>query len=380
MEVAVIGVGQTPYVEERRDVSLQDLIFEAARLALSDAGIEREALDSIVIGSQDVVDGRGISNMSNAGAAGADMKDEIRVADDGIYALLLAALQIEAGRSSLALVISWSMGSEANSEAVAAVELDPFFSRPLGIGEAQTLALQATALSLIQPDVRHAASLCVMRDRESAMRNELAQLRAPVSQREVEESPVLSWPVRALDGCPTTDGACALVLASSDRAKGLAQDIAWIKGIGWASDTNRLGDRDLSRSASLGLAARKAYASAAIESPLDIGVIEVTAKSSFQELVILEALGLSEPGKSARKVLEWSEDWHRSPRINPSGGARSSCPAASVGLVRAAEGALQVSGRAGSHQVDKDHTALCHGTSGPCLQSNAVVVMGRSRS
>src|SRR5258705_8005536 len=120
----IVGVGQTPYEVNTGGVSLQELIFEAATLALDDAGLKRQDLDSIVIGSQDLIDGRGISNMQNAGPAGSYLKDEIRIANDGIYALLLASMQIAAGRSRRTLVISWSKASETNVDSVSNAEFE----------------------------------------------------------------------------------------------------------------------------------------------------------------------------------------------------------------------------------------------------------------
>jgi acetyl-CoA C-acetyltransferase len=42
-----------------------------------------------------------------------------------------------------------------------------------------------------------------------------------------------------------------------------------------------------------------------------------------------------------------------------------------------AEAALQVMGRAGEHQVPGAETALAHGASGMCGQSNCVVILGK---
>lgn len=69
--MAVIGAGCSRLAGDRTDVSLQELIFEGAGAALADANLLREQLDSVVISASDLVDGRGIANMSSAAAAGA---------------------------------------------------------------------------------------------------------------------------------------------------------------------------------------------------------------------------------------------------------------------------------------------------------------------
>ena len=343
------------------------MIFEAASRAVDDAGISHRDIDSVVLASQDVLDGRGISNMSNAGPAGGYMKDEIRVADDGIYALILAALQIGAGRSELALVISWSMASETTPHLVSAAEFDPFYLRPLGLSEVSALALQATASLLQNEDARRAATEVVVRDDASGQR---------IGAAEVYDSPIVSWPVRRADLCEAADGACALVLASGEVVMRLSNHPAWVRGVGWASEVYGLGNRDLTRSDSARAAADDAYARAGISSASQLDVIEITSKSPFQEAVLIEALGIARAGCGSRYILETAATPDRRPCINPSGGVRSAYLSASAGLDQAIAAVQQITGRAGDRQVPNVEWALAHGSSGQCMQSNGVVVLG----
>ena len=61
--------------------------------------------------------------------------------------------------------------------------------------------------------------------------------------------------------------------------------------------------------------------------------------------------------------------------ISPSGGAWAQNPYFCTGLVNAAEAALQVSGRAGPHQVKGAKRALAHGSSGFAQQTHGFVIM-----
>ncbi len=47
--------------------------------------------------------------------------------------------------------------------------------------------------------------------------------------------------------------------------------------------------------------------------------------------------------------------------VNPSGGVISTNPVGASGVIRAAEAALQIHGKAGERQVDGVRTALVHG-------------------
>src|SRR5205814_5393846 len=121
------GVGSSRIGGPRTELSLQELIFEGATTVLADAGIRREEIDSVVISANDLIDGRGIANMASAPAAGAYMKHETRTTNDGLYALLLAAIEILAGRTRIALVMSWNKMSEVDWRCAAPTAAEPFF-------------------------------------------------------------------------------------------------------------------------------------------------------------------------------------------------------------------------------------------------------------
>ncbi len=368
---AIIGVGQTAYESRKDKSSLQEVIFDGASRALSDAGLRRQDVDSIVIASQDLVDGRGISNMQNAGPAGSYLKDEIRVANDGIYGLILAALQIMAGRSRLALVISWAKSSESDLDAVSTAEFEPFFERPLGLTGSVALAIQAARMVKERPQARRAASAVVAQARKQAALNQGAHLREPVTIEEVETSAKVSWPLCALDLCPKTDGACAIILASAEQANRSRHRPVWVDGAGWESDIYGLGERDISAGPALRRAAERAYHEAKI-TPADIDVAEFTAQSSFEHLIVMEQLGFCRDAVAA--TLDHAPATMKA-KLNPSGGTLATNPISAVGLIRAAEVALQLMGRAGGHQVANAKLGLAHGSSGQCLQSNGVVVL-----
>src|ERR1700682_1064544 len=63
--------------------------------------------------------------------------------------------------------------------------------------------------------------------------------------------------------------------------------------------------------------------------------------------------------------------------VNLSGGALSFNPIFCAGLIRIAEAANQVRGRAGAHQLANARRAVAHAASGPAMHYNTVVVMDR---
>jgi acetyl-CoA C-acetyltransferase len=220
------------------------------------------------------------------------------------------------------------------------------------------------------------AAKVTVKNRSNAVHNEKAHLRSKVKMDEVLQSGYVSSPLRKLNLPPHSDGACAIVLTTEEKAKKSGRPIAWIKGIGWANDTYYMGDKNLWRLSSLAAAAKRAYAMSGIQNPLkEIDVAEVYDVTSFHELMEYEALGFCKEGDGGKLIDSGATSIDGELPVNPSGGMLSSNPYTAVGLFRVAEAALQVSGQAEGRQVPGAKVALAHGMSGICGQSNCVVIL-----
>jgi len=368
--VGVVGVSQIGYAAAIPDRTLEELIFEAASSALADAGLAWREVDGVVIAASDLVDGRVISSMVTSGPAGGYMKDIVNVASSGEHALVLAALQILAGLFETALVLSWSKCSEAPIPHTERLSLDPFYRRHLGINGLVAAALQASAYRLRYGVREEAVARVVVKNRANGVRNPHAERRTPITADEVLASPVVAWPLRALETPPLSDGVCGLVLASAAHARSLGRPIAWLRGLGWASDTYWREPEALVTLGPLRAAAGRAYSMAGIGAPPDaIAVAEVSDVTPYHELMACEGLGFCAPGEGQRLLDE--------PRlaVNPSGGFLSANPSFASGLVRVAEAALQVMGRAGDRQVKGATVALAHAASGLAAQAHTVAIL-----
>lgn len=369
--VGVVGVSQIGYAAAIPDRTLEELIFEAASSALADAGLAWREVDGVVIAASDLVDGRVISSMVTSGPAGGYMKDIVNVASSGEHALVLAALQILAGLFETALVLSWSKCSEAPVGHVERLSLDPFYRRHLGVNGLVAAALQASAYRLRYGLPEAAAARVVVKNRANGARNPHAERRAPVTADQVLASPVVAWPLRELETPPLSDGVCGLVLASAGRARALRRPTAWLRGLGWASDTYWREPEALVAPPSLRAAAARAYAMARIRTPArEIAVAEVHDLTPYHELMACEGLGLAAAGDGWRLLDDPQV------AVSPSGGVLSANPFFAAGLVRVAEAALQVMGRAGARQVGGATVALAQAASGHAGQAQTVVILG----
>ncbi len=374
--VGVIGVHQEPYGESHAQMPLDELVFGATRRLLDETGIGLEELSNVVTASSDVTDGRAISNMVMAGPTGSYNKDSINLSSASEHAFVLAAMQIMSGAKDLALVVSWSKTSEAPMHDVERVSSEPYFTRPIGISTRASYALQACAYQQAYAPHRDLISQVVLKNRQNALDNPLAHLGEAPTLEQIRESPPLYWPLTEYDLPPYSDGACVLLLASEERAKAFDGPVAWVTGMGWATDAYWMGERDLKRLSSLETAANKAYAMAGIEDPLDqLDLAELHEASSYNEIMQYEALGFAESGKGGKLLDGGVTLRDGNLPVNRSGGALSSNPAFASGLVRVAEAALQVMGLAGKRQVRGAETALATAQQGFATQGATVVCL-----
>jgi acetyl-CoA C-acetyltransferase len=184
-------------------------------------------------------------------------------------------------------------------------------------------------------------------------------------------------PLRELHCYPPTDGGCAILLASEEKAKELTDKPVWIKGMGMSTETYYLGERDLFKSVSAAQAAKKAYELAGVKKPeKDIDIAEISALFAHQEPLLAEALGLMDEGKADKAYKDGVTAIDGKLPLNPSGGALGGHPVSVTGALRMVEAARQLRGEAGDNQVKKAELAVVHGQDGACAQQNAVLVLG----
>jgi acetyl-CoA C-acetyltransferase len=377
-KIGILGMGMSKIDGAKKGTKLDDLVFEVASKALNDASLTRMDMDGVVIAACDELDGRSISSMLEAAPAGAYLKDEIKVTDDGSYGVIMAAMRTLSGLFDLTLVVSWCKMSESPVSDVMRMRWDPFYHREFGMNHITTAGLMAGSYLNKYPISEDIPARVVVKNRKNGARNESAHLQTPVTLKEVKSSPIVSWPLKALDCAPESDGACALVLASERKVKELGKTAVWLTGFGWAADSYYLGERDLCDSRSLRLAADKAYKMAKIHNPLkEIDVAEISDFTSYHELIAYEGLGLCGPGKAADLIERGETETEGELPVNPSGGLLSSNPFMAAGLVRVAEAYLQLSGRAGNHQIPDVQKALAQASTGFCAQGNAVFVLSK---
>src|SRR5256712_13097464 len=128
--------------------------------------------------------------------------------------------------------------------------------------------------------------------RANAGGNEYAHLREPMTVEDVPQAPVLWDPIRYLETCPSSDGACALVVASEEQAKKGPRKPAWVKAGYSYAEAMWVPGRDQVSPQAGRLCAQKVYENAGIKDPrkaIQTGGMYVPF--SWFEPVCLENLG-----------------------------------------------------------------------------------------
>ena len=165
------------------------------------------------------------------------------------------------------------------------------------------------------------------------------------------------------------DGAVAVVIATEEVARRVTPDPVWITGMGAAMDQHTFARRERGSLPACRAAAQMAYRKAGIDDPAQLSLVETGADSAVGELMVLEALGLAEPG---RAVGLYNGGTHIA--VNPSGGSLPADPVMATGLVRLSEAARQLVGRV-DHAPAGATTAIVHGTGGIGMQNHCVFTL-----
>jgi acetyl-CoA C-acetyltransferase len=376
-KVGIIGVSQTKYEADKSYQTIIEMVFDVVREALEDAGIERKDVDNVVTSCVDLWDGQTASNASLTDVVGAVMKRETRVAGDGLGAAFQGLMMILADASEITLVVSQCKGSMGAHYGISNWVFDPIYQQTLGLDFLSAAALQANYFMKRFGVTQEDCANVVVKNLKDATNNPFAQVSKVATADEVMRSPMWAYPIKEMDAAPVSDGACAVVLASEKKAKTLSQNPVWIRGVGSCVETYSLGERDLSQGEALVKASKRAYDMAGISNPLEeIDVAEVSAAFSYQEMLWTELLGFCERGEGAKILEEGLTTFGGGLPVNPSGGMLAGNPYFVAGLTRLVEATLQVRGEAGARQVLGAKTALAHGTTGCCGQSQVVMIAG----
>ncbi|MBQ0923722.1 thiolase domain-containing protein [Saccharopolyspora endophytica] len=363
---AVLGTGQTHHTSKRLDVSMAGMCREAVDRAMADAGVDWPDIDAVVVGkAPDLFEGVMMPELHLADALGATGKPMLRVHTAGSVGGStgnVAASLVQGGVHKRVLAVAFEKQSESN--AMWALSIVPPFSMPVGAGAGGYFAPHVRSYIRRSGAPTHTGAMVAAKDRRNGSRNPYAHLKQPdITVDSVMSSQMLWDPIRYDETCPSSDGACAVVIGDEASANG--RKAAWIHATAMRTEPTTFAGRDQVNPQAGKDAAAALWKQAGITDPLtEVDAAEIYVPFSWFEPMWLENLGFAAEGEGW-KLTEAGETaiGGRIP-VNPSGGVLSSNPIGASGLLRFAEAARQVTGDSGENQVDGARIALGHAYGG----------------
>lgn len=376
---AITGVGMSHFQTQRDDEDLPGLVIEAAQRAFDDAGLQMSDIDAVVLSqAPDPLHGIGHPEQTVAGALALNGRPILRVHTGGATGASAAQVGwwgVASGRFDNVLVVgAEKMGDNIHGAQQVLNEIwDPAYEAPFPLN-----TISMTSLATVRYMRAHGATVedfarVSKRLRDHGRRNEYAHLRIDTTAEQIASAPMLCWPITRGMSCPRSSGGAAVIISSADRARRLDGPKAWVRSMTARANTYFMGDRmgdaganEQFRQHELRLAADEAYEVAGITDPrTQIDVAEPYVPFATMEPLMLEALRLCDEGEALKLDAEghWHLDGGALP-VCPSGGVMCANPISVTALVRVAEVAQQVRGRAGGHQVPGCTTALATGAGG----------------
>ena len=210
--------------------------------------------------------------------------------------------------------------------------------------------------------------------RRWASLNPLAYMRTPLTVSEVRASRMVCDPLTVRDCCLVTDGAGAIVMVASERARDSRKRAAYFLGGAHATWNRQVSSApDITATAAQESGVR-AFAMAGL-SPADVDQAQLYDAFTINPILLLEDLGFCPKGEGGRFVEGGRIGPGGELPVNTNGGGLSFCHPGMYGIFTLIEAATQIRGEAGDRQVEDTHVVLCHGT-GATFSSQATVLLG----
>lgn len=390
-KVAIIGMGCSVF-GERWDRGADDLMIEAFEEAIGDAGIERSqieaawmgnALDDINVGNSALplahalrLETIPVSRVENMCATGTEA---LRAA---VYAVASGAIDFGLALGVEKLKDTGYGGLPLRTKGLANDLWMPYGSAPGTF--AQLAGAYSAAHSLDGGDLKQAMAHVSWKSHQNGALHGKAHLRKTVEMDTILKAPMIADPLGLFDCCGVSDGAACAIVTTPEIAKslGIANPVV-VKAIqlsasnGWEMG---YGEWDGASVRNTQVAARRAYAEAGIKDPrAEISMTEVHDCFSVTELVTMEDLGLSDPGRAVFDILDGKYDRGGAIPCQTDGGLKCfGHPVGASGLRMAYEVYNQLKERAGDRQLSRADFGLTHNLGGAPFNSVAAVsILGR---
>ena len=393
-KVAIIGMGCTRF-GERWDMGAEELMVEAFKECLEDAGIEKSEIGAAWLGTcfDSINVGRSalplsmtlrlpnipVTRVENFCATGTEaFRGACYAVASGAYDICLA-LGVEKLKDTGYGGLPSFVGSDSGS---LVWQWFPNMTAPGAF--AQLASAYAAKYKIADQDLKRAMAHVSAKSHANGALNPKAHLRKVVNEDQIMAAPIIAHPLGLFDCCGVSDGAACAIVTTPEMAKRLGKkDLITVKSIQLAlSSGEEMGynDWDGDHFVTTSKCSTKAYQEAGITNPKEeISMMEVHDCFSITELVTMEDLHVSERGQAWRDVMDGVFDRDGKIPCQVDGGLKCfGHPIGASGLRMLYEMYLQFQGRAGERQLEDPGFGLTHNLGGfPAMNVCSISIVGR---
>lgn len=374
--VCVIGIGSTPF-SILGEMTLEEMAVKACNEAIRDAGIKKKDVEAFFLGNYLSGMLLGQETIAPMVAYSLGLKENLAAVKvegaccSSSIGLRIGYLLIASGVHDIVLVAgAEKMTSEPTPKVTRALAaaMDPVSEGGTGFTYPGFFALVANRYMHEYGATIEQIGMVSVKNHNNSASNPRARFRHKVTLEQVLDSRLVADPLKLYDCCPMSDGAAALVLCSSERARDYSAKPVEIIGSGIARGYRTTHETINDTGTILGLpatvsAAKQAFEMAALK-PGDIDVVELHDCFTIAEIVDSEDLGFFERGQGARVVQEGITQIDGKLPINPSGGLISKGhPVGATGCGQVYEIVKQLRGEH-ENQVKDAKIGLTHNAGG----------------
>lgn len=359
-DVLLTGWGHSRF-GKLTDETLESLIVQVATEAIGNAGIEPGQIDEIYLGQFN----SGMMPLAFPSSLALQVSPDLanvaatRVENacaSGSAAFQQGTKSLLAGTAKTVLVIGAEKMTHAGADVVGAALLGADYDMAGQMSTTGFTGLFADVAKHYEKrygPVSDVLGTIAAKNHRNGVDNPYAQLRKDLGEefcRTVsDKNPMVADPLRRTDCSPVSDGAAAVVLSVSPTGGATAP--VRLGGFGHANDFFPAERRDPTAFAATRVSWQRALGMAGV-GLVDLDFAEVHDCFTIAELLMYEAMGLTEPGQGARAVQEgWVFKDGKLP-INLSGGLKAKGhPVGATGVSQHVIAAMQLTGTAGDMQL-----------------------------
>ncbi|MCP4764370.1 MAG: acetyl-CoA acetyltransferase [archaeon] len=383
--VAIIGAGCTKF-GENWESDATGMLVDAVYEAYEDAGIKnpKEEIDAGWLGNQYYFTGLSGGTLSDAiGLYGKPMTRVENFCASGMDSFRNACYAVASGVCDIVIASGVEKLLDEGGSGLPGFRefghpILPLPSAPAMFSMAATRSFHKWGWK--KEDIGTVA----VKNHDNGQHHPKAHFQKPVNIETVMRAPMIADPLGRFDCCAMSDGAAALILTTPEIAKSYkhADDYVLVKANAlsmaprfpwyWPSF-------DFTGFPATKTASQQAYKEAGVTDPKkEISFAEVHDCFTITELINVQDLGFSDPGKAVEDLYAGRYNGDGEQPVNPSGGLKCfGHPIGATGCRMLYEVTKQLQNKADGVQVKNPKLGLAHNLGG-AFTAAAVTILGKS--